>query len=900
MSKKGFVNLDVASAFSFLWGSFTPEELVKRAKRLGHKAVALTDLWGMYGIARFWKACRASGIQPITGARIEICGQGWAVLLAMDRKGYGNICRILSSGLMHKAGKRIPVSSSILRSLAEGVVCITGVEGSEVRTLARRGDKEAAGIKLLAMKDIFRSAGRLVMGIQNNQATDPAANMILIDIANSTGIMTAAVNHAAFLDPGDYQIHKILCLIQKKHHHRKLTPLPNQSYHLCSYMDMKERLDNDTLAENTLEIARLCTGFSFPPGKLHPPSFQEKKRADTELAQKAIRALAAKMDIVPGKYILLLDRELQIVKKKGLSDFFLLVHQICSFAEKRGIRSSIRGSAAGSLLVHLLHGGPDPVTNSLLFERFINEGRGDLPDIDIDFDSERRDEITRWLMERFCSPMRAALVATIQKFRVRSAVRLAAKAMGYPISRIDTLSRCLPWSLRSIPLKEAVERLPELKNSPLRRETTLLETASCIEGLPFQASVHLGGVILTPDHVNDWTCVSMSRKGFPVAHLDKDDIEILGLLKLDLLGLRMHTAIEKALQILRQQGIEPDLENIPLDDEKTFELLCSGKTLGIFQVESSGQRNLIGRLQPGSFNDIVAEISLFRPGPVKGDMVNKYVRRKNGLEPTEVLHPDLQDILAETYGVIVFQEQVLRIVRRFTGLSYSDADAFRRAMTKGRSKNEMKMLKNTFIQGALKKGHDRKTAELVYKKIAAFAAYGFCKAHAVSFARITWQSAWLKAHHPAAFYAGLLNAGNVGSYPPFVILNEARRVGIPVLPPHVNRSGHGYCLEGDAIRCPLRVIRGTGPETEHRILHERYAGGWFQTWDDFFSRVQIPLHTRHMLILSGALDGLSGFEQEGICSQASTTFSSIQSTKSMSSCHRPYISSPGKHIQING
>ncbi len=861
MPGDGFVNLDVASAFSFLWGTFTPESLVERAERLGQHAVALTDLWGTYGIVRFWKACRDSGIQAIPGARLQVFGQGWVVLLAMDLEGYGNICRILSTGLMKKPGSSAPVSPGTLKAHAGGVICITGVEGSAERSLARCGDRRAAGIKLLALKDAFRKAGRLLMGIQNNVELDAAANRVLLEHAEKAGIMAVAVNHAAFLEPGDYQVHRILSYIQKRHHHRQVSPLPNSSYCLSSRRDMEQRLGTKDLIRNTMEVADMCLGFSFPEGRLHPPSFQERDRADRLLARKTTSALAGKMDAVPARYISLLAGELEAVKKKGLSDFFLLVHEICRFAENRRIRSSIRGSAAGSLLVHLLHGGPDPVAHGLLFERFINEGRWDLPDIDIDFDSERRDEVTGWLMERFSRPARAALVATIQTLRVRSAVRLAARAMGYPLSRIEALSRCLPWSLRGIPLEEAVSRLPELKGSPLRKETALLEVASSIEGLPFQASVHLGGVILAPGHINDWTCLSISRKGFPVAHLDKNDMERLGLLKLDLLGLRMHTAIEKAVSVLKQQGIDPGIENIPHDDKKTFDLLCSRQTMGIFQVESSGQRNLIGRLQPRTFDDIVAEISLFRPGPVKGDMVNRYIRRRDRREPVDFLHPDLEKILRETYGVIVFQEQVLRIVNRFAGLSYSDADAFRRAMTKGRSKGEMDMLKAAFMEGAMKKGHDRKTAEAVFTRISAFAAYGFCKAHAVSFAQITWQSAWLKTHHPAAFYIGLLNAGSVGSYPPFVILNEARRKNIPVLPPHVNRSSTEYLREGRAIRCPLQVIRGIGIETARRIIHERTTGGRFQAWDDFFSRLRIPMRTRQMMILAGALEGLAGFEQ---------------------------------------
>ncbi len=356
-------------------------------------------------------------------------------------------------------------------------------------------------------------------------------------------------------------------------------------------------------------------------------------------------------------------------------------------------------------MVHLLLNGPDPLRHNLLFERFINDGRNDLPDIDIDFDSERRDEITSWLMGRFSRgpfSSQAALVATVHTFRPRSAVRLSAKALGISASDIDILVRALPWSLRGISLKEAVERLPELKDSPLKMAKGLLEMASRVERLPFQTSVHLGGVVLAPKNILDWSPIFLSRKGFPVTQLDKDDIDFLGLLKIDLLGLRMHTAIKKALDVLKKIDKKINIENLPLHDKKTFELLRTGNTLGIFQVESSGQRNLICRLKPGSFEDIVAEISLFRPGPVKGDMVRRFLENRKNKKIKEDIHPSIAPILKETHGVIVFQEQVLRIARHFAGLSYSEADAFRRAMTKDRKRHEMEGLKDAFIKRAVK------------------------------------------------------------------------------------------------------------------------------------------------------------------------------------------------------
>ncbi len=862
-----FVNLDVLSCYSFLWGTSRPEALVARAARMGQPAVALTDTWSLFGAVRFWRACRKQGIQGILGTRIRIYSQGWVLLLARDFEGYGNICRLISHGLLRDSRRPGDIPLSMAKGLSRGVICIAGVHGSCVRVLASEGAEEGAGIKLLALKTAFREKGSLFVAIQSHLPSDRAANSALLDLARRLGIPPVAVSHAVFSRPEDYFLHRVLAGVQKMHHHINVEPLPNDSFILASAGQMFCRIGRNDLVEASLRVAEECSGFSFPAGRIKPPRLGRPEEADRELGRQAFRILARKFDQVPHSYILRLGRELSEIRARGLSDFFLLVRQICAFAEERGIRHSIRGSAAGSLVVHLLHNGPDPVQHGLLFERFMNSGRKDLPDIDMDFDSERRDEVTSWLMERFARPARdarAALVATIHTFRPRSAVRLAARAMGYPLSEIGRLTGALPWSLRGTGLREAVERLPELKNSPLRHEPGLLRAAAALEGLPFQASVHLGGVILAPGHIADWSPLWISKKGFPVAQIDKDDVDWLGLLKIDLLGLRMHTAIEKSIKALCSRGVDirKEIDRLPLEDMPTFELLRNGNTLGVFQLESSGQRNLVCRLQPRCFDDIVAEISLFRPGPVQGDMVNHYLRnRAADVDDARPVHPCLEDILSETFGVIVFQEQVLRIVHRFAGFSYAEADAFRRAMTRGRSRGEMKMLKASFIRGAERMGHSRAEAEKVFSGVAAFAAYGFCKAHAVAFSHIAWQSAWLKAHHPAAFYVGLLNAGNVGSYPPYVILNEARRAGLFILGPHVNRSGLEYTIESgigptEAIRCPLTVVRQVGTARARAIVSQREQGGPFRDREDFCSRVRLPEEAGRMLALSGALEGL--------------------------------------------
>jgi DNA-directed DNA polymerase III PolC len=510
----------------------------------------------------------------------------------------------------------------------------------------------------------------------------------------------------------------------------------------------------------------------------------------------------------------------------------------------------------------------DPVAHNLLFERFINEARSDMPDIDLDFDSERRDEVIQHLLALF--PRQTAMVSTVLSFRTRSAIRLAARALGYPLEEISRLSTCLPWSLRGRDLNEALENLPELRDAPIQRETQLIHIAAKLTGLPYQSSVHLGGVIIAPEDIQAWTPKGTSPKGLPVGQLDKDDVEALGLLKLDLLGLRMHTAIRKTLEILGNSGIRLDLDRMPLNDRKTYALFRSTESVGVFQIESPGQRNLLGHLQPRRFGDLIAEISLFRPGPVGGNMVGTYVKRRNGEEPVRIPHENLIPILAETYGVILFQEQVLRIVHTFAGLSYAEADAFRRAMTKDRKSHKMELLKKRFMEGARDNGYGKVLAERVFRKVAAFASFGFCKAHAASFAHITYQSGFLKAHYPQAFYLGLLNAGHVGSYPPFVFLNEARRRGIPVYPPHINASGLEYEPDGSGIRAPFVAMNGIGLETARRIVADRERRGPFRSREEFLSRIPLPEKVTKVLESAGALDGLEKGEwglTQGVCEE---------------------------------
>ena len=859
-----FIHLHIHSAFSFLYGTFTPEALVQRAKEMGFDAIALTDKNGLYGAVRFYKAARSEAIKPILGSEVTLWDGTSLILLAASFVGYKNLCRLISRA--HSEGPRGKPACTLntVAQFAQDLICLTGARDGRLQRLISTGSLEQARYWLKVLKEIFGPED-LFVEIQHHGLQDDLALMeATAGLAKQFGLSLVGTNDVAFLSKEDFEVHQRLIGIQQMVHHRDVHAVANEQFYLKTENEMRAAVPYVEALENAARVAQSCH-LELPINQIHPSSYPLPKGESAcggLLARLCFSALAAKYKPVTYRAIMRLERELDLIRQKGLSGYFLLVKDVRDFAMAKGIRCTVRGSAAGSLMTYLLLGGVDPLEHDLLFERFLNESRSDMPDVDLDFDSERRDEVIAYVMEKYAG--QAAMVATIPTFRARGAIRNLGRAFGYSYEKIDRLTAFLPYYLKSSQIKEASHSLPELKDTPLKDETELLRMAARISGLPYQLSVHLGGVVIAPDELASWVPVEMSRKGFPVAQYDKDDVEALGLVKLDLLGLRMHTAIQKTLGLLAEQGIFLDLDGIPLDDERTFRLLRTTETVGVFQVESPGQRQLLGRLQPKGFSDIIAEISLFRPGPMKGDMVTPYVERRKGKESVRYPHPDLEPILKETYGVVLFQEQVLKIASRIAGFSFAEADQLRRAMTKDRSAAEMERIKASFIQGAIGQGYGRKTAEEISAMVAGFAGYGFCKAHAASFAHITYQSAFLKAHYPIEFYLGLLNAGHVGSYPQSVILNEAKRRGFEVLCPHINYSHQDYTAENRGIRIGLLALNGLGPRFCERILRERGQGP-FASIKEFCRRVKLPQEIILRLSLAGAFLGLPLNERRRAC-----------------------------------
>lgn len=845
-----FTHLHIHSAFSFLYGTFTPEALVDKAKKMGFSAIALTDKNGLYGAVRFYKAAKSKAIRPVVGSEITLWDGTSLILLAASFEGYKNLCRLISKAHEERPRGRPACSMNTLEQLTQGLICLTGGKDARLQRLISMGNLSEARYWLKALKRIF-GPEHLFVEIQHHGLKDDRALIeAAAKLAKQAGLSLVATNDVAFLEKEDFEVHQRLIGIQQTVHHRDIGGVPNDQFYLKTQNQMRAAIPYAEALENAERVAQTCH-LELPIGQVHPPCYPLPKGESAcsgLLARLCFSALGAKYKPVAYQALIQLDRELEIVRQKGLCGYFLLVKDVRDFARARGIRCTVRGSAAGSLVTYLLLGGVDPLEHNLLFERFLNESRADMPDVDLDFDSVRRDEVIAYVMEKYAG--QAAMVATIPTFRARGAIRKLGRAFGYSYDKINQLTTFLPYYLKGSQIEQASQRLPELKDSPLKDEPELLRMAAKISGLPYQLSVHLGGVVIAPGQLASWVPVEMSNKGFPVAQYDKDDVEALGLVKLDLLGLRMHTAIQKTLDLLAEQGIVLDLDDVPLDDEKTFRLLRTTETVGVFQVESPGQRQLLGRLQPKRFSDIIAEISLFRPGPMKADMVTPYVERRNGKEQVHYPHPDLKPSLQETYGVVLFQEQVLKIAYCIAGFSFAEADQLRRAMTKDRSAVEMERIKASFIQGAIRQGYSQETAEEIFAVVASFAGYGFCKAHAASFAHITYQSAFLKAHYPLEFYLGLLNAGHVGSYPKSVILNEAKRRGFEVLGPHINYSGQDYTAENRGIRIGLLAVNGLGPRFCERILRER-ENGPFASIKEFCRRVNLPQEIILRLCLAG-------------------------------------------------
>ncbi|GGW58463.1 DNA-directed DNA polymerase [Streptomyces caelestis] len=893
----GFTHLHTVSGFSLRYGASHPERLAERASERGMDALALTDRDTLAGAVRFAKACAKAGVRPVFGAELAVAGaeppepvagrgrrrtpvRGGAFVdesaprvtfLARDgARGWAGLCRLVSVVHEEEGAPLLPWG----RHHAEGVTVLLGPDSDVGRALAA-GRPDRAARLLVPWREVYGDALRLEAVWHGRKGTGPGSLRLAartVGFAAEQRIRPVLSNAVRYADPGLGPVADVLDAA------RRLVPI-DPAKELDSgeawlkgagaMLGVAERIveaagfRRDTahrLVEQTEVTAAECLVDPEDDLGIGTVHFPEPRLvgAGRRGAQRTLASRAAAGMVLRGydrrrEYWERMHHELDIIAHHGFASYFLTVAQVVDDVREMGIRVAARGSGAGSLVNHLLGiAHADPIEHRLLMERFLSKERVVLPDIDIDVESARRLEVYRAIIDRFGTE-RVATVAMPETYRVRHAIRDVGAALSMDPAEIDRVAKSFPH-IRARDARAALEELPELRALAGEKERygRLWELVEALDALPRGVAMHPCGVLLSDASLLARTPVMpTSGEGFPMSQFDKDDVEDLGLLKLDVLGVRMQSAMAHAVaEVERVSGVRVDLDTVPPGDPETYRLIRSAETLGCFQIESPGQRDLVGRLQPATFHDLVVDISLFRPGPVAADMVRPFIEARHGRAPIRYPHRDLEEPLKETYGVVVFHEQIIDIVDIMTGCGRGEADRVRRGLSDPESQGRIKVW---FAQHAAANGYDAETVQRTWEIVEAFGSYGFCKAHAVAFAVPTYQSAWLKAHHPAAFYAGLLTH-DPGMYPKRLLLADARRRGVPVLPLDVNASGVAHRIELVSgkwgLRLALSDVHGITEAEAARIAEGQPYASLVDFWER--GRPSRPLAQR--LAQVGALD----------------------------------------------
>ena len=854
-----FVHLHCRSYFSLKDGAFSPEDLALRAAELGMPAVAMTDRDTLLGAVRFTDACAQVGVRPILGAQLTLGEDrsGRVVLIARDAAGYANLCRLISSA--HARGERGEprLSPREVMERSEGLVCLLGPESPPGRA-ARIGRPGAA--RELARP--WREAFGPWCFVEVRDLLEPGGSgevRRLLRLAGEAELPAVATNAVRHLVPQDAFLADALECMREiapvaEHH---LTRWNAEGYLKPAPAMRALFAERPDLCDNSMRIAEACT-FDLQLGGAHFPDFPTPsgRSATSLLAERCHGGLTRKPMRRTRQVMQRLDFELREIHAMGYSAYFLTVADITDEIRRMGIRVAARGSAAGSLVCYLTGiSEVDPVHHGLLFERFMNPLREDLPDIDIDVESARREEVYDMVLQRHGRD-RCACVTMVDTYRARGAIREVGKALGYPSDEIDRVAKAFPH-IGAHRIRDAIDSLPELRGSNLGagQLEMLFRVAERLNGFPRHLALHPSGIVLSRDDLMDRVPLERSFLNHRMVQADKDDVERLGLLKLDVLGVRLLSSMRHTLdEIKRTTGERIDLDRVPRDDPATFDLIRSSRTIGCFQIESPGQRELLQKLQPDRFEDLIIDISLFRPGPVKADMVTPFINRRHGFQRPRYGHPALRPVLKETHGVIVYHEQIMRVLE-VAGYSLAEADRIRRHLDDGA---EIGDIEDAFVRKAVACGLGTDDADKVWRELASFASFGFCKAHAAAFAVPTYQSSWLKAHYPAHFLAGVLTH-EPGMYPRRLVLEDARRCGVPILPLDVNRSQRAYTVEPtDAdfgIRLALQDVHGIS-DAEITSIIEIRSRQPFTSVDDLMRRAEVSRPVVEALAHAGAFEAV--------------------------------------------
>lgn len=858
--RRMFTHLQVQTGYSLLSSSIAIDKLTVKAKELGYDALAITDRNVMYGAVPFYKSCRRAGIKPIIGliADVESSleeGRSYPlVLLAKNNIGYHHLLKI-SSAIQTRAKEGIPLKW--LKGYSAGLFAFTpGVEGEVEQWLLIDPAQAKKAAKLLEQQ--FDPGHFFLSVARHGRKNEETIIQEMRELSHSLSIPLLVSNRVTYLN--EEEAFAVQCLEAIRDGVKladKQIDDNNQAY-LSSKEKMAQLFADlpDALAQ-TVKIANECK-VDIPLGRRLLPKYplpegQSASQYLEQLCHKGLEEIGAS-----GKpsYAERLSYELETIKKMGFCDYFLIVWDFMKFAKDNHILTGPgRGSAAGSLVAYVLGiTTVDPLEHGLLFERFLNPERVTMPDIDLDFPDHRRDEVIRYVADKY-GTLHAAQIITFGTLSAKAVIRDIARVFGLSSKELEQLSKIIP-SRPGVTLKQQYadsDRFREWVHQTGEHEK-IYQTALTLEGLPRHTSTHAAGMVITEEPLTELVAVQEGHDHVLLTQFPMDALEELGLLKIDLLGLRNLTILERMIDsIYYVEGKRLDLQNIPLQNKETFQLLGEGKTTGIFQLESAGMRNVLMKLQPNRFEDIVAVNALYRPGPMES--IPRYIERKHGRQPVHYPHPDLKDILEPTYGVLIYQEQIMQIASKFAGFSLGEADLLRRAVSK-KKKDVLDSESHHFIEGAVKRGYSKEAAEAIYHLIVQFANYGFNRSHAVAYSFISYGMAYIKAHYPTIFMAALLSSavGNEEKVRQYVA--EAKEMGISLLPPSINHSFYPFKAEGNSIRFSLAAIKGIGASVLKTIINAREKGPFTDLFD-FCLRVPIHAVNRkalEALLFAGAFD----------------------------------------------
>ncbi|MGB8959335.1 MAG: DNA polymerase III subunit alpha [Candidatus Aminicenantales bacterium] len=889
-----FVHLHNHSEYSVLDGCLRIEALVHAAYENNMPAVAMTDHGNVFGAVQFFKAAKAKGVKPILGCECYVAPQSrfdkkpggpedvhhfHLILLVKDDRGYRNLCQLITQSYLEGFYYRPRIDKELLAAHSEGLIGLSACLKGEVAFWLGRGFPEKAEDAAREYAAIFAPGDFYIELMDHGLADQKAVNPQLVAVARKLGLPLVATNDIHFARREDAESQDVLVCIQTN---RKVSDpdrlkFSTDQFYFKSAAEMAELFkDTPEAIENTGKIAARCA-FDFPTKTYNLPQFAPpagKTLSDyfEEVAWAGFRARMARRQAEGvngaashglGEYEDRMKREITLIKKMGFEGYFLIVWDLLKAAREKGIPVGPgRGSAAGSLLAYALEITEiDPLEYDLLFERFLNPERISLPDIDMDFCARRRQEMIEYLTQKY-GQENVCQIITFGTMAARGAIRDVGRVLEVPLPEVDRLAKMIPFAVDAT-IADALKSVPELKalrdrNSKIAQ---LLAIAQKIEGQVRHPSIHAAGIVITPRPLVEFLPLYQSVKGEITTQFPMGDVEALGLLKMDLLGLRNLTVIDDALELIRAEtGVVIDINNLPLADDPTFEVFRSGNTDGVFQFESPGMKDLLRRFRPTEFRDLIALNALYRPGPLKSGMTDESIHRRNHPERIAYELAELEPILRETRGIIIYQEQVMRIATDLAGFTLAGADLLRKAMGK-KDKETMKAQKQKFMQGAKKKGIATAKADKIFEQIKEFAEYGFNKSHSAAYAFLAYQTAYLKAHYPVHFLAALLTSEAERGATPQVVkyIGECHEMGIQVLPPDINKSEFRFTVEDGNLRFGLAAVKGIGQAAVEELVAARERAGGFRSPFDLFVEHDTKVVNRkaiESLIKAGAFDSL--------------------------------------------